>query len=183
MSGNIIYINMSYFVIPIIAYLLGSIAFGVILAKVMNKEDIRKKGSGNIGATNAYRIGGKLLGLGTLILDVLKGWVAVRIAIIIYPEVTNLHLLAGIAVIFGHIYPVWYKFRGGKGVATTVGVFLAINSTLSLVAILSWIVIALLFKYASLASLVSILFSAFFALQTQDIPLIVFSSLNPIQLG
>ena len=143
------------FLAIIIAYLLGSIPSGFLLSKYLGKkEDLRKKGSGNIGATNAFRVGGKLLGILTLLADFTKGYIAVFIAKNITSE-CFIYLSAFFAVI-GHIFPVWLKFKGGKGVATSLGVITAISFGSGLCAVWIWILLLLITHIASIASLVSI---------------------------
>jgi len=135
------------------AYLLGSIPFGLVLTRLSGTGDLRKIGSGNIGATNVLRTGRKGLAAATLILDGGKGAVAVLIAGR-FGEDPAL-LAAGFAVL-GHLFPVWLKFNGGKGVATTLGVLLALVPAVGIIACLVWIATALLFRYSSLAALVAI---------------------------
>src|ERR1700723_4429952 len=120
-----------YLIVVIVAYLLGSIPFGFLLAWVVRKEDIRAKGSGNIGATNVLRSGAKGLGILTFVLDGSKGYAAVAVAKFLARSenptaLSHLAILAGLFVILGHIFPVWLHFKGGKGVATAFGVFLAL---------------------------------------------------------
>ena len=134
------------------SYLAGSIPFGLILAKIFLKQDIRQSGSGNIGATNVLRTGGKLLGLLTLILDGLKGYIAVLVTMKYYQDYI---FLSALLVFLGHLFPIWLKFKGGKGVATYLGILFAFNILLPLVFIVSWLVIVFISKFASLASLVS----------------------------
>src|ERR1700712_3834964 len=110
-----------------LAYLLGSIPFGYLLVRIFRKEDIRASGSGNIGATNVARSGAKGLGIATLLLDLGKAFVAVKIAEHLLPGNYDLATLAAVAAILGHVYPVWLGFRGGKGVASALGVFLALT--------------------------------------------------------
>ncbi len=141
-------------IILIYSYLLGSIPFGLILTKAFTGKDIRNTGSGNIGATNVLRSSGKVLAVVTLLLDTLKGYLAVAITINFFPEFT---LLSSLIVFIGHIFPVWIKFKGGKGVATYLGILLALNYYFFFIFILSWSIIILIFKYASLASLTSAL--------------------------
>ena len=141
-------------IILIYSYLLGSIPFGLILTKAFTGKDIRNTGSGNIGATNVFRSSGKVLAVVTLLLDTLKGYLAVAISINFFPEFT---LLSSLIVFIGHIFPVWIKFKGGKGVATYLGILLALNYYFFFIFILSWSIIILIFKYASLASLTSAL--------------------------
>ena len=134
-------------------YLLGSIPFGLILTKLAGAGDVRKIGSGNIGATNVLRTGRKGLAAATLILDGAKGAVAVVIAGHWGPD---LALLAALGSVLGHLFPIWLKFKGGKGVATTLGVLLAIDWPVGLAACVTWLVIAALFRFSSLAALVAI---------------------------
>ena len=141
-------------IILIYSYFLGSIPFGLILTKTFTGKDIRNTGSGNIGATNVLRSNGKVLAVVTLLLDTLKGYLAVAITINFFPEFT---LLSSLIVFIGHIFPVWIKFKGGKGVATYLGILLALNYYFFFIFILLWSIIILIFKYASLASLTSAL--------------------------
>ena len=138
-----------------IAYLLGSIPFGYLLVRLVRKEDIRQVGSGNIGATNVLRSGAKGLGIATLLLDLLKGYIAVRLARHIAPANYDLAVGAAVAAVLGHVFPVWLRFRGGKGVATALGVFLALVPMAALVALAVFIVIVLLTRYVSLASILA----------------------------
>jgi glycerol-3-phosphate acyltransferase PlsY len=151
-----------------LAYLLGSIPFGMILMRIFRNEDIRTKGSGNIGATNVIRSGGKGLGAATFLLDAAKGALAVITAYMIasrlhlgQPAAQNLAATAALCAILGHIYTVWLRFKGGKGVATGFGVFLAISPVSALVSLLIFIVIFALSRFVSLASiLASVAFAA-----------------------
>jgi glycerol-3-phosphate acyltransferase PlsY len=153
-----------------IAYLLGSIPFGYLLVRIFRKEDIRATGSGNIGATNVARSGAKGLGILTLILDALKGFFAVVIAQHIaepygFPQAYNIAVVAGVAAVLGHCFPIWLGFRGGKGVATALGVFFAlvpITTVLYLLAVFT--VIVFFTRYVSLASIVAAALFPFFAL-------------------
>ena len=142
------------FIVSLYSYLLGSIPFGLVLTKVFLKQDIRKSGSGNIGATNVISSGNKYLGLATLILDGTKGYFAVLVTYKYYPDY---FILSSLMTFIGHIFPIWLRFKGGKGVATYLGILFAINLILPLVFILFWIIIILISKYASLASLISAL--------------------------
>ena len=147
--------SLSLIVISV-AYLLGSIPFGFLLVLVVNKEDIRAKGSGNIGATNVLRSGAKGLGILTFLLDGAKGYAAVAVANFLSRNqdpatMRNLAILAGLFVILGHMFPVWLRFKGGKGVATAFGVFLALCPRAALLAFAIWLVILLLTRYVSLA--------------------------------
>lgn len=147
-------------IIPVvaIAYLLGSIPFGFLLVLAFRKEDIRTKGSGNIGATNVVRSGAKGLGALTFLLDAAKGYVAVFAAGWLLGDrfsSPDLHAIAGVAAIFGHMYPVWLRFKGGKGVATAFGVFLALSPIAALIGLGVFLLVFLISRYVSLASIVS----------------------------
>ena len=143
------------FLILFLSYLIGSIPFGFLLTKIFLKKDIRKIGSGNIGATNALRTGNKLIGYSTLTLDICK---AVILLLIIKFNFSEYLFASSIAVFLGHVFPIWLKFKGGKGVATYVGILFCINIYLVIVFIVSWLVIFTLTKYSSLASMLSSLF-------------------------
>lgn len=149
--------TLLYIAIAAVAYLLGSIPFGYILVRLFLKRDIRSTGSGNIGATNVARSGTKGLGILTLLLDVLKGFVAVSIAHLLTIHEDNRHALAIAAVfaILGHVFPVWLKFKGGKGVATGLGVFLAIAPQAVLISLGVFILVFAISRFVSLASMVS----------------------------
>ncbi len=141
----------------LIAYLLGSIPTGYLLVRIFRDEDIRQTGSGNIGATNVARSGSKGLGIATLLLDVLKGFVAVAIAkhfatTLGFPSGYDLEAVAGLAAVIGHMFPVWLGFRGGKGVATALGVFLALTASIS---VLIFGVVFAVTRYVSLASIIA----------------------------
>jgi glycerol-3-phosphate acyltransferase PlsY len=142
-----------------IAYLLGSIPFGYLLVRIFRKEDIRATGSGNIGATNVARSGGKGLGILTLVLDLLKAFAAVKIAAHFAPGSpgfpSDLAVAAGIAAVLGHVFPIWLGFRGGKGVASALGVFIAIAPLAALSALGVFIVIFAITRYVSLASILA----------------------------
>jgi glycerol-3-phosphate acyltransferase PlsY len=141
---------MDYFIITTISYLSGSIPFGLILTKFFSKKDIRKIGSGNIGATNVLRTGNKYLAGSTLILDVFKGYIPVAITIQYFPSLIE---LSCIAAFLGHIFPFWLKFKGGKGVATYLGIITALSFQLFFLFIFTWIVVSLIFKYSSVSSM------------------------------
>ena len=142
---------MEYIIIGIASYLMGSIPFGLVLTKIFLKKDIRKIGSGNIGATNVLRTGNKVIGYSTLILDVAKAVIPVIYVKINFPE---LIYIASLCTFLGHVFPIWLKFKGGKGVATYVGILFSINILLGLVFLISWILIFLLFRYSSLSSII-----------------------------
>ena len=142
---------MEIIVISILSYLMGSIPFGFILTKIFLKKDIRDIGSGNIGATNALRTGNKSLGYGTLFLDVIKAVIPVIYVKLNYPDYI---FIASLCAFLGHVFPIWLKFKGGKGVATYVGILFSINLTIGFVFIGVWFFTFLISKYSSLSSLI-----------------------------
>ena len=142
---------MEYLIVGITSYLMGSIPFGFILTKIFLKKDIREIGSGNIGATNALRTGNKLVGYTTLILDIVKAIIPVIYIKMNYPE---LIYIASLCAFLGHVFPIWLKFKGGKGVATYVGILFSINILLGLIFVVSWGVVFLIFRYSSLSSII-----------------------------
>ena len=142
---------MEFLTIGIVSYLMGSIPFGFILTKFFLKKDIREIGSGNIGATNALRTGNKLIGYSTLLLDVLKAVIPILYVKINFPE---LIYISALCAFLGHVFPIWLKFKGGKGVATYVGILFSLNIILGLVFGICWLIIFFITKYSSLASLV-----------------------------
>jgi glycerol-3-phosphate acyltransferase PlsY len=162
-----------------VAYLLGSIPFGYLLVRVFRKEDIREKGSGNIGATNVARSGAKGLGLATLLLDLGKAYAAVAIAEHIAPGNYDLAVAAAVAAVVGHVFPVWLGFRGGKGVASALGVFLALTWPSGLGIIVVFAVVFALTRYVSLASIAGAVSFPFFGFHfvTQRTPMVVFGFL------
>ena len=141
---------MDYLIIIVSSYLLGSIPFGLILTKLFLKKDIRNIGSGNIGATNVLRSGNKLIGYSTLLLDILKAILPVIYVKFYYPDFIY---ISALSVFLGHVFPIWLKFKGGKGVATYVGILFSINLIYGLVFGITWIIIFLVSKYSSLSSL------------------------------
>ena len=142
---------MEYLIVGITSYLMGSIPFGFILTKIFLKKDIREIGSGNIGATNALRTGNKLVGYSTLILDIVKAIIPVIYVKMNYPE---LIYIASLCAFLGHVFPIWLKFNGGKGVATYVGILFSINILLGLIFVISWGFVFLIFRYSSLSSII-----------------------------
>ena len=136
------------------SYLMGSIPFGYLLTKIFLKKDIRDIGSGNIGATNALRTGNKLIGYSTLTLDVLKAVLPVIFIKFNYPEYIY---VSSLSVFIGHVFPLWLKFKGGKGVATYVGILFCINILFGLLFISTWLILYFIFKYSSLSSLLATL--------------------------
>jgi glycerol-3-phosphate acyltransferase PlsY len=136
----------------IVGYLLGSIPFGLVLTKLAGRGDLREIGSGNIGATNVLRTGDKRLAALTLVLDVLKGTVGVLIGARFGPDAA---ILGGLGAFLGHLFPIWLRFRGGKGVATYIGVLLGLSWPAALVFCAIWLGVAVLTRYSSLAALVA----------------------------
>ena len=141
---------MEVLIISILSYLMGSVPFGFILTKFFLKKDIRDIGSGNIGATNALRAGNKSLGYGTLFLDIIKAIIPVIYVKFNYPDYI---FISSLCVFLGHIFPIWLKFKGGKGVATYVGILFSINLIIGFVFIGVWFFTFLISKYSSLSSL------------------------------
>ena len=150
-------------IVLIVAYLLGSIPFGYLLVRFFRKEDIRATGSGNIGATNVVRSGAKGLGIATLLLDLLKAFAAVVLAKHLAPGDLNLAVTAGVVAVMGHMFPVWLGFKGGKGVASALGVFLALSPATAGCALFVFLVIAFTTRYISLASILGAASVPFFA--------------------
>ena len=141
---------MDPILVILFSYLCGSIPFGLILTKIFTGHDVRKIGSGNIGATNVLRTGNKFLASATLILDILKGFMPVVITQRFYPEFIH---LSALMAFLGHVFPIWLKFKGGKGVATYLGILLALSLQLSFLFIFTWVVVSLIFKYSSVSSM------------------------------
>ena len=143
---------MDIFLIALISYLMGSIPFGFLLTKVFLNKDIREIGSGNIGTTNVLRAGNKLIGYSTLILDVLKAVIPI---LIIKVQFSEFIFISSLSIFLGHVFPIWLKFKGGKGVATYVGILFAINIYYGLIFVISWFLTFALSRYSSLSSLVA----------------------------
>ena len=143
---------MELFIIIFCSYLIGSIPFGFLLTKFFLKKDIRDIGSGNIGATNALRTGNKAIGYSTLSLDILKAVLPVIFIKFNYPDYIY---LSSLCVFIGHVFPLWLKFKGGKGIATYVGILFCIDLMFGLIFIFTWLIMYLIFKYSSLSSLIA----------------------------
>jgi glycerol-3-phosphate acyltransferase PlsY len=143
---------MELIIIILSSYLLGSIPFGLILTKIILKKDIRNIGSGNIGATNALRAGNKLIGYSTLVLDIIKAIIPVVYIKLNYPDYI---FISSLSVFLGHVFPVWLKFKGGKGIATYIGILFSLNLLYGFIFIGSWLITFLISKYSSLSSLVA----------------------------
>jgi glycerol-3-phosphate acyltransferase PlsY len=139
-------------IVAFYSYLLGSIPFGLVLTKIFLKKDIREIGSGNIGTTNVLRTGKKSLAIATLVLDLFKGYFSI---VITFTYFENLISYSALICFVGHIFPVWLKFKGGKGVATYLGVILAFSYKFFLIFGITWLVLSFLFRYASLSSIIS----------------------------
>ena len=160
---------MELFIISLVSYLIGSIPFGFLLTKIFLNKDIRNIGSGNIGATNALRTGNKKIGFSTLILDILKAAITIIFVKFNYSEFI---FISSLCVFLGHVFPIWLKFKGGKGVATYVGILFSINLTYGLIFITIWLIVFFIFKYSSLSSIIASL----------SIPLYLFVFLNSLNL-
>ena len=141
---------MDYIITALVSYLFGSIPFGYLFTKILLKKDIRNVGSGNIGATNVLRTGNKLLGYLTLVLDIAKAVVPVIFIKLNYPDLVY---ISALCAFLGHLFPIWLKFKGGKGVATLVGILISINIYYALIFGIVWILTFLISKYSSLSSL------------------------------
>ena len=165
---------MDYFIVGIVSYLMGSIPFGLILTKIFLNKDIREIGSGNIGATNALRTGNKLIGYSTLILDIAKAIIPVIFVKINYPD---LIYIASLCAFLGHVFPIWLKFKGGKGVATYVGILFSINFLLGIIFVTSWGIIFLIFRYSSLSSIIGSVSIPIYILITDQISNAIFFSI------
>ncbi|MBC8241769.1 MAG: glycerol-3-phosphate 1-O-acyltransferase PlsY [Alphaproteobacteria bacterium] len=160
-------------------YILGSIPFGLVLTRLAGLGDIRQIGSGNIGATNVLRTGNKPLALLTLLLDGGKGGAAVLLAGMFTAD-TALPLVAGVAAVIGHNFPVWLKFRGGKGVATTIGTLLAAAWPVGIAVCLTWLAVAVVFRYSSLSAIIALggstVFAWFLTSSPDNLPLAVMAA-------
>jgi glycerol-3-phosphate acyltransferase PlsY len=156
---------MEYLIIVLVSYLLGSIPFGFILTKIYLKKDIRDIGSGNIGATNALRTGNKLIGYTTLTLDILKAAITV---IYIKLNYADYIFIASLSIFLGHVFPIWLKFKGGKGVATYVGILFSINLIFGFIFISTWMMTFLITKYSSLSSIIASLLVPIYLILFED---------------
>ncbi|WP_208590881.1 glycerol-3-phosphate 1-O-acyltransferase PlsY [Gracilibacillus suaedae] len=167
---------MEYIIFIILAYLLGSIPTGLIVGKVGFQKDIREHGSGNLGATNTFRVLGVKAGITVTIVDILKGTLAAVLPVLFQAE-TVYPLLVGIFAVIGHMYPVFAKFKGGKAVATSSGVILGVNPLLFIIMVCSFLVILYLTKYVSLASMLTGIITIIVTIVQQDIALTVVISI------
>ena len=146
--------NLEIIIVLFYSYFLGSIPFGLIITKIFLNQDIRNVGSGNIGTTNVLRTGKKSLAIATLIFDILKGYVSVVVTLKYF---NDLIYFSALICLIGHIFPVWLKFKGGKGVATYLGIILALSFKFGIIFGITWLIISFIFKYSSLASMIGAL--------------------------
>ena len=163
--------NLEIILVLIYSYFLGSIPFGLIITKVILRKDIRKIGSGNIGTTNVLRTGKKSLAIATLIFDILKGYVSVIITLKYF---NDLVYFSALICFIGHIFPVWLKFKGGKGVATYLGIILALSFKFGIIFGLTWLLISFIFKYSSLSSMIGALIVFVYSIFLNNITLSIF---------
>jgi glycerol-3-phosphate acyltransferase PlsY len=148
--------GVTYTIALLGSYVLGSIPFGLLLASLAGLGDVRSIGSGSIGATNVLRTGNKTVALLTLLCDLLKGAVAVVAVRMIWPDAALLPAAAALAAVIGHLFPIWLKFKGGKGVATAGGALFALSWPIGVISAVIWFLVAALFRFSSLAGLVSV---------------------------
>jgi glycerol-3-phosphate acyltransferase PlsY len=158
-------VNLDLIIVFLYAYLIGSMPFGLIITKLFLKKDVRNIGSGNIGATNVLRTGNKSLAILTLFFDILKGYISIHISFIYFHD---LIYLAALACFVGHIFPVWLNFNGGKGVATYLGIILALSYKFAIIFGVSWLTLSFLFKYSSLSSIFSTLLIFLYSLMLNN---------------
>ena len=163
--------NLEIILVLIYSYFLGSIPFGLIITKVILRKDIRKIGSGNIGTTNVLRTGKKSLAIATLIFDILKGYISVIVTLKYF---NDLVYFSALICFIGHIFPVWLKFKGGKGVATYLGIILALSFKFGIIFGLTWLLISFIFKYSSLSSMNGALIVFVYSIFLNNITLSIF---------
>ena len=157
--------NLNIIIVSFYGYLLGSIPFGLLITKLFLKKDVRNVGSGNIGATNVLRTGKKFLAALTLLLDVLKGYLSVYLTLQFY---NDLVYIAAFMCFIGHIFPIWLRLKGGKGVAAYLGIILGFSFTLAVIFVLTWMLVLFLFKFSSLSSISSSFIVFLYALFLDD---------------
>ena len=145
-------LNFELFLIILVSYLFGSITFGLLLTKIFLKKDIREIGSGNIGATNVIRAGNKILGYSTLVLDILKAFLPI---LYIKFFMNDYLYISALSIFIGHVFPIWLKFKGGKGVASYLGILCCLDVVTALIFGVIWISVFILFKFSSLSSLLA----------------------------
>ena len=163
--------NLEIIIVLFYSYFLGSIPFGLIITKIFLNQDIRNVGSGNIGTTNVLRTGKKSLAIATLIFDILKGYVSVVVTLKYF---NDLIYFSALICFIGHIFPVWLKFKGGKGVATYLGIILALSFKFGIIFGITWLIISFIFKYSSLASMIAALTVFAFSIILNDNTLSIF---------
>ena len=163
--------NLEIILVLIYSYFLGSIPFGLIITKVFLRKDIRKVGSGNIGTTNVLRTGKKSLAIATLIFDILKGYISVVITLKYF---NDLVYFSALICFIGHIFPVWLKFKGGKGVATYLGIIFALSFKFGIIFGITWMLISFIFKYSSLSSMIGALIVFAYSMFLDNILLSIF---------
>ena len=163
--------NLEIIVVLLYSYCLGSIPFGLIITKIFLDQDIRDVGSGNIGTTNVLRTGKKSLAIATLIFDILKGYLSIIITLKYF---NDLIYFSALICFIGHIFPVWLKFKGGKGVATYLGIILALSFNFGIIFGITWLLISFIFKYSSLASMIAALTVFAFSIILNDNTLSIF---------
>ena len=163
--------NLEIILVLIYSYFLGSIPFGLIITKVFLRKDIRKVGSGNIGTTNVLRTGKKSLAIATLIFDILKGYVSVVITLKYF---NDLVYFSALICFIGHIFPVWLKFKGGKGVATYLGIIFALSIKFGIIFGITWLLVSFIFKYSSLSSMIGALIVFVYSMFLDNITLNIF---------
>ena len=157
--------NLDILYVFVYSYILGSVPFGLIITKIFLGKDIRDIGSGNIGTTNVLRTGKKSLASATLLPDILKGYISIIIA---YKYFNELIYLSALICFIGHIFPIWLKFKGGKGVATYLGIILGISFMLGFVFAVTWLLTAIMFRYSSLSSIISSMIVCIYSLYTDN---------------
>jgi glycerol-3-phosphate acyltransferase PlsY len=165
-------VNIEFLYIATYSYILGSIPFGLLLTKIFLKKDIRKIGSGNIGATNVLRTGKKSLGTATLMLDTFKAYSTVLITLNLFPDYVY---LSAFLCFLGHVYPIWIKFKGGKGIAVYLGILFAFSVYLGLIFAISWLLVLCITKYSSLSSLIASLMILFYSVVLNNFNMSIFS--------
>ena len=163
--------NLEIIVVLLYSYFLGSIPFGLIITKIFLNKDIRDVGSGNIGTTNVLRTGKKSLAIATLIFDIFKGYLSVVITLKYF---NDLIYFSALICFIAHIFPVWLKFKGGKGVATYLGIILALSLEFGIIFGVTWLLVSLVFRYASLSSMISAFVVFIYSLFLSKIVLILF---------
>ena len=163
--------NLEIILVLFYSYFLGSIPFGLIITKLFLRKDIRKVGSGNIGTTNVLRTGKKSLAIATLIFDILKGYISVVITLKYF---NDLVYFSALICFIGHIFPVWLKLKGGKGVATYLGIILALSFKFGIIFGLTWLLISFIFKYSSLSSMIGALIVFVYSIFLNNITLSIF---------